>query len=517
MRFGLWCIMLLCGAGAWASEDPVRTADWMRQRELLRKQRSPYEQGAEDGRQARAERGAKIVADLLLKAKDQGVGRDDAGLRDLIAGIRYQYAPAALSLAGGLAALPEHAAVDPKQAKAWSQLLEARRKVVLQPTEKLFLDTLHDAPELAHDCVEEALVLWPDHRDLRRNLGQVRVGERWYGPREAELAKSGLVWDGRFGWIIEHERARYEQGEYYDLETKAWSSLADADERHSQPATRWVVLTEHLEVRGTAKLVDLVDTANRLETFYDRIFAAYAGFFVRGGTIGNSKRQSEPELKLLFGMLDHPRLVINVARDQAGYRASLPPGVDPGWSAGMFISHTRECYFYAGYTAAVYHEFTHQILHLFTGGNRAPAWLVEGAAVYAQAPVFRDGRMELGVITGNHHISSYFEQLAQGKAMPLERVLQLEDGAAWTRSPNPDLNYPGAGAVVQYCMEADERRHRSDFIDYLRDAYQGQTRGYHLWDYLGMDNEALTRGFTLWAGDQQAGDQRAINPPPAGK
>jgi hypothetical protein len=504
MRFAVVCIMALWGAMAWATEAPAQTAEWMRQREQIRKQRSEFEQEVEDNRKSRAEKAARIIAELLIKAKEYRIGRDDHSLRDLIAGVRFLHPAVAEPLDRDFASFTERTESDPKQTTAWCQLVEKRRRDVLKPTENLFNEADKVGSSLTRECVDQALKFWPEHPRLRRNLGQTRIADRWYGPREAEIAKGGLIWDDHVGWIVEQDRARYTQGEYFDLTTKTWSTLDEADARHRVLDNQWVILTEHLELRGTAKLIDLIQTANQLEAFYDRVFAAYASFFVKPADKRGVGRKPgvEPDIKLLFGMLDHPRLVINVARDEAGYRNSLPPGVEAGWSAGMFISRTKQSYFYAGYSAAVYHEFTHQILHLFTGENRAPAWLVEGAAVYTQAPVFYHGRMELGIITENHHISSYFLQRAEDKALPFSRILQMEDSFAWSRSKTPELNYPAVGALVQYCMESDHRAHRADFVDFLRDSYQGQTRGYHLWDYLGMDYERLEKNFTAWADEQ---------------
>ena len=476
-----------------AAETKIPPGEWIRGREQLRQVRAALEKGMLANREERAQKAAKLIADLLPKAKELGAGRNDSDLNDLITGVRFLHAPSAEPLAAILATFSEAGPTDAKQAQAIVSLIESKRRIILQPTEKLFSQALAEGvPAIARDCVDQALVLWPDHRDLRRNLGQTKVGNRWYGPRESELTKAGLVWDDKLGWVVAKEQARYAKGDYFDLQTKTWTTLAAANQRHANQATRWVLQTEHLEIRGTAQLADLVDAANRLEQFYDRVFAAYANFFIKPG------KRSANDIRLLFGTFDHPRLVVNIARDEKDYQTSLPKGVAAGWSAGMFIPMTKETYFYAGPTEVIYHEFTHQILHLFSGQNDGPAWLVEGAAVYTQAPVFVEGRMVLGDLQDNHHIRGFFHQLKLGKALSLAKTLALEDQGAWGRSPTPDLNYPAAGALVQFAMEAENRKYRSDFIDFLRDSYLGTTRGFRLWEYLGMDYPRFEKAYAEW-------------------
>ena len=491
-----------------AMESAARTAEWVRTREQLRKSRVAIEKGAAEDRLSRAAKAVSLLSDLLAKAKVQGGSCTDRDLIDLVAGVRFLDPKSAEPLQAALDGLPEKG--DPAKAKAWGQLIEAKRKDVLKPTERLFKQALDaGVPGIARDCVDQALVFWPGHRDLRRNLGEVEHAGAWYGPRGQAQLKLGYVWDGKLGWILEAERARYDTDEYFDAQERTWTTVDAANRLHASAAKRWVIQTEHLQVQGTAPLADLVDTANRLEEFYDQVFAAYCGFFVKPGA------KNGDDVKLLFGLLDHPRLVVNMAKDRDAYQASLPPLVRAGWSDGMFISSTQESYFYTGWAEAVYHEFTHQILYVFAGRDSSPAWLVEGAAVYTQAPEFCDGRMNLGGVGGNDHLRMFIRQELAGKALSLQKILGLEDGFAWMNSTSPDLNYPAAGAVVQFCMEAEGRRYRSDFIDFLRDSYRGETRSYQLWEYLGMDYTAFDRRYSTWVDDFVR--QPLRDPPAAGR
>lgn len=503
-------LMLLALPLVWlpAAESATQAAEWGKARQHLRKARAAIEKGAAEDRIARAGKAVTVLTDLLAKGRAQGGWRGDQNLVDLIAGVRFLDERSAEPLQAALELLPEKG--DPAKAKTWGQTIEAKRKELLRPTERLFKQALEaGVPGIARDCIDQTLVFWPGHRDVRRNLGEIQYAGRWYGPRDQAQVKQGLVWDAKLGWIVEKDRARYAGGEYFDLQEQVWTTVEAANAVHGTLACRWVIKTEHLQVQGTAPLADLVDTANRLEAFYDQVFAAYCGFFLTPGAKGGD------DLKLLFGLLDHPRLVVNLAKDRDAYLASLPPMVKAGWSDGMFISSTKESYFYTGWAEAVYHEFTHQILHVFTDGNRAPSWLAEGSAVYTQAPEFSEGRMRLGSVAGNNHLRLFIRQQQAGKALTLQKILALDDGFSWMNSATPDLNYPAAGVLVQFCMEAEDRRYRSDFIDFLRDSYRGETRGYELWEYLGMDYGTFDRRHAAWVDDFSR--QVLPQPPAAGK
>lgn len=502
--FALLLIGVLCGV-LFAAEPPAQAAEWVKAREAQRKGRQALEKGAAVDRIERGTKAAKILAEVLAKNLDKGAYRTDSALLDLLAGVQLLNPEAATPLKAALAALPEQPPADRQVLKSWNQVLELKRKEILKPTEKLAQDALKlGVPSVARDCVDQALTFWPQHRDLRFNMGMTAVGNRWYGPHDLELTKQGLAWDDKLGWIKVGEQERYVAGEYYDIQEKSWTTIEAANALHAVAAKKWVIQREHVQVQGTAPLAELIDTANRLEAFYDQVFSAYSGFFVKSKmTMSEAKKspknkKDDLNIKLLFGMLDHPRLVVNVAKDKQFYQQSLPPMVKAGWSDGMFISSTAESYFYSGSTEVVYHEFTHQILHIFSGTSRSPAWLAEGAAVYTQGPQFHHGRLVLGQVGENSHLRMFIKQQRKGEALALAKIIAIEDGRDWMNSETPDLNYPAAGAVVQFCMEAEERRYRADFLDYLRDCYRGETRNYKLWEYLGLDYSTFETKYEQW-------------------
>jgi hypothetical protein len=296
-----------------------------------------------------------------------------------------------------------------------------------------------------------------------------------------------LRWDHKLGWIIGKDAERYEKGDYFDIQTKKWTTLKEVNELRSSPENQWVLRTEHLEIRGTAKLEQLVDAANRIEQLYAQIFASYSSFFSKG----------ENDMKLIFGLLDHPRLVINIAKDPAAYKESLPEGVPAGFSAGMWIPAKGASYFYAGPLGVMFHEFTHQVLDVFSGGSRGEVWVIEGVAVYTQAPQFINGELVLGDIKDNGHIKNHLRRTKDGTAMSLDKLMSLNH-TSWGAATDPGAQYGAAGALAQFCMEANDRRYRFDYVDFVRDSYLGTVDTHTIWDYLGMTKDEFVSNYKAW-------------------
>ncbi|MBA3708193.1 MAG: DUF1570 domain-containing protein [Planctomycetes bacterium] len=470
-------------------------------RAQLRKQRQAMQSGMDADRAARAKQAAATIEQLLAAAEKSRVRNQSEPLTHLVDGLELLDAGLAAPLRARVDALPAEPEKAPAPAQsAWDQLLKSKRDSLLQSTRKRTQDAINlGIADVAGRLMRQYLTFYPDDPVVHTNMGLTRYHDAWYGPRSLAIAKQGLAWDHEFGWILEKNRERYAKGDYYDLERKQWTTLEAADRDHADLAKPWTLLTEHLEIHGNAQLKDLVRCADRLEQFYEQIFASYALFFSSTG--------KNADLKLIFGMADHPYLVVNLERTKEDYQKALP--VPAGWSDGMFVGSAKQSasYFYVGSEEAMYHEFTHQVLQVFTGTDRAPSWLVEGIAVYTQCPAFEHGAMVLGHPEKNQHIQHYFRQMREKTQLPLERLLLLESGAAWQAASDPLSNYAAAGAFVQFCMEGSDRAYRADFIDYLRDSYRGETKGHALPSYLGIPKQKLAEAFASWV--QQQADPRS--------
>jgi len=495
MRSLIWLSCLLL---AWsvmphaAAVDKGPTAadkKWFDARTANRSGRDSMYKGAAADRIDRAKKAAAVAQELAKKASDTRVPGQDQTFARIVEFIDRLDPAQAEPVKAAFAALPaEPTTAEPKAVKAWESFFKAKRPALTKPTEVLGQKALDfGVTDIGYDCLQQVLTYDPDHATLRKALNQTKVDGRYYGPKDMELVKAGLRWDVKFGWVIIKDAARYDAGDYFDLQTKKWTTLDEANTLRAELAKQWVVQTEHLEIRGTAKLQDLVDAANKLEAFYSQIFASYSLFFSKG----------QGDVKLIFGLLDHPRLVINIAKDPTAYKASLPNGIPAGFSAGMWIPAVGASFFYAGPMEVMFHEFTHQILDVFSSGSGAPVWVIEGIAVYTQAPTYADGELRLGNLAKNGMIRSHFRRLTAGNAMDLDTLLGL-DHQRWIGAVDPGPQYSSAGALAQFCMEADNRKYRSDYVEFVRDCYLGQTQGHTLWDYLGMARADFVAAYKTW-------------------
>lgn len=489
-----WLMIALCVGGPSpiisAAEKAVAVdKKWFDQREANRKGREGMYKGATADRAERGKKAAAIALELVKKAAEVRVPGQDLLFARMVTFIERLDPQQAADVAQAIKALPaEPATAEAKEIKLWDKNLKTKLPALTKPTEVLGQKALDvGVTDIAFDCLQQVLTYDPDHVSLRKALNQTKVDGRYYGPKDMDFVKAGARWDSKRGWIHAKEAARYENGDYYDLQSKSWTTLNEANNLRSELTKQWVIQTEHLEIRGTAKLAELVDVANHLEAFYAQIFASYALFFSKG----------QSDVKLIFGLLDHPRLVVNIAKDPAAYKLSLPSGVDAGWSAGMWVPAVGASFFYAGPMEVMYHEFTHQILDVFSHGCRAPVWIVEGIAVYTQSPTYVDGKLTLGLIEENHRVRSHLSRLAAGNAMTFDQLLAL-DHATWGAAKDPSSQYAAAGALAQFCMEAEKRRYRSDYIEFIRDAYLGQTQNHTLWDYLGMTRTDFLYAYHAW-------------------
>ncbi|MDX1564868.1 MAG: hypothetical protein R3236_05640 [Phycisphaeraceae bacterium] len=202
--------------------------------------------------------------------------------------------------------------------------------------------------------------------------------------------------------------------------------------------------------------------------------------------VGNPSR----DFKAVFAQLDHKPLVINIYKDRADYRKALPRA--PQWSSGMYTGGASH-FFGNKVGRTMYHEFCHHVLGHFSRGGRPPAWLSEGIAVYTEHVRYdKQGRLRIG------------GQRRRGGKEPLESVLALKTFGQWAASPK----YSAAGKLVWFCMEANDRKYRDDFIDFLRDSYRGRTGGKQLWDYLGISQKGFADAYRQFLNGNRAKDPK---------
>ena len=463
------------------------------ERARLQEQRAELRAQVVADRQRRAAEGDEAIRALVEEAKLNRLPGQKQQLLAMVQAVRRLNRERAAPLQELVEALPPPPDELGKRAERdWERTRIKQLKATLGRTGELLNRSLEAGmTDLAYEFLREVLTFDPDRAPVRRQLGQSQINGEWLGPFGAQMSEMGLRWDNTLGWIARDFPERYAAGEFFDLQTRQWTTLEAANQQHASVSDPWVIRTAHLEITGTTDLANLVDVANNLENFYAQIFAAYASFFTK----------SKADYKLVFGMMQHDPLKVWVYKDRDEYLKQNPD--IPQWSAGVFKSGPKTSYFYGKVGGVMYHEFTHQILHVFSGTNRSPPWLTESIAVYTESPTYHDGDLVLGDIDASRKIRGHLRAVKAGKHMKLDELLRIDTGDKWSGTKDPGPQYAAAGALAWFCMEADDRAYRGDFIDFVRDSYLGKAE-YPLWAYLGMDEYEFKQRYQAWE-EQTAG------------
>lgn len=450
-------------------------------------QRSNREQARRvvfDFMRTRAQSTAAEIQSIVdwLKQEQYGPSEAQGKLNDLVRRLLDWKGDAAKRLVSAITAL-EHS----PETKLDDKKFQARvSKVVKDLTDRLMLAVEKclgvGEAGLGFELFMYLLKVDPQNKRARSGLGQMLVGEKWLRPYEAEQFRAGISWDDRFGWTLTKEAARYEKGEVFDFETKKWDTLEKANAYHANNATPWKLRSEHFELVSTADLALSAEVLKRLEAFFLQAFAEYDLFFAKGAKGAN----------LIFGVAPvQKRLLVNFWRDAAQFKAHANPPTN--WAAGFYSGGQHASFFYAFdgkvSTGVLQHELTHQILGEYSGGGMTPSWLAEGAAVFLEAAAFQDGVLTLPPLEKHGRLNQYARNAKDGgPEHTFKAMMGFKTGKDWDAG-DIGKNYRGAGAVVYFLMSMDRGRYRGDFIEMLRDAYNGSGRSPE--EYFGLSIESL--------------------------
>ncbi len=489
------------------------TSHWLTSRAEVRQNRAELREAAFADSETRAEHAATEISTLMdqVQAGEVVVAKED--LWQLLAGLGRLSPKHLGELPDRLRGLEVSAKkTNPAGQKA---LDEARGSITQRPWELLRKAVEIGHVQMATEFMWEVLFFDPDFKPIRKALGQRRVNpdqveklkssvqisgdlvERmpeiqnlhpnkyWFSPFDAARLNQGLWWDDRFGWIKAKNPDRYEQGFVYDHQRRKWTTRDEANAFHAKPGRDWIIQTEHLLIKGTANLGVLAEVADRLESLYDEIFITYPNFFT------DSRRVDV--MRYALGLAEHEPFVVWVYADRAEYisRANAVR-----WSGGIFRPSTGMAYFYGRPSGIMYHEFTHQVLHVMTGQNRSPSWLTEGIAEYTQTVTF-------GIRGAEFHGAP-----ADG-SWSVDEIFSLRGGDDWYRAversqrKNRSSPYGPSGSLVTFSLQDAGQRHQTDFVDFLRDSYRGQTGTRDIWDYMGISERTFRQRYDRWLHQKQ--------------
>lgn len=496
---GLGLLVLLVSVVS-VSADP-----WSDARQRQREERQALRDRLDNERERRAAQAEQQLSAFVGRSEAEGWRVEPMALWGMLAGLVRLDPDRVGELPRRIRALPATTDPDAMNPAYVAALAQTRAALTAEAYDLLKRAADVGEVQVAVELMWEVLCFDPDYEPIRDALGQVRLADEvarrlprpqrgvrrqisvpeladfdpdanWFSPFDARMLNRGLMWNQTRGWMPIEHADRYDRGAVYDAERRKWTTIDEANDYHSRAGRDWRIRTEHLDVRGTASLDQIALVASELEAMYDEIFAVYAAFFAQS-------RRHDP-LRLALGLTEHQPLVVWVYRDHAEY---VRRSGGPDWSGGLFRPDTKASYFYGGPSVTMYHEFTHQVLHVMTGKNNAPSWLTEAIAVYTQTATFIDNGLA-------------FRGAPYAGRLPLDDLFALRNGKAWNRhaeSGRPSA-YAEGGSLATFCMEAENQRFRADFIDYVRDAYQGKTRGREVWEYLGLSRRELEVAYHRW-------------------
>ncbi len=375
---------------------------------------------------------------------------------------------------------------------------------------------------LADECLREVIARQPDHAEARRLLGFVPHEGGWATPYAVRQLRAGKQLHRTYGWVPKDWIPHLEKGELPAPPERGqsqarWLPADEADMLHAPWEKAWQIATEHFVVRTNVPLAEAIVFSRRLEDFHQLFFALLADLFGEGLPQAqrwhNPKRVGEPEVV-------KPHEVYYFATQQEFVDFIVPlegPGVAK--SLGLYIpprgkQKHRPAYFFRDtkeqlpVTATLYHEVSHQLL--FESGLGDPEgykknvgnyWVFEGLGTYFEtlehAP---DGALEVGGLVGKRI------EYARARLAGNQEYIPLEEFVSYSQERfNTDkvvfLHYQEANALAVFFMQANDRKYREGFLDYVSDAFKGRVgraSGRSLESRLGLPYKDLDAEFLAY-------------------
>ncbi len=340
--------------------------------------------------------------------------------------------------------------------------------------------TLYHA-SFAFRLIREVAFHNPDHEFARKLLGFVRDGNMWTTPFAKKQKLQKYVDHPQFGWILEKNVARYEQGQR--LFNGRWISSEKEKTIRTNFKYAWVIQTENFEVTTNHSLEKGVEIGRALEVFHRFFLREYAAFFdspqqmqrlfETGGSIRRSKQyrvyyyQSKEEFVSALKPREARVAEINglyMPIDQVAY---------------FFHPEEDETNF-----ETMFHEVTHQLLSESSAqtinnlGEFANFWLVEGFASYMESfKISITGSTSVG---DPEHIRMYWAKrhvVEDNFYVPLKKFTSMGKNE-FQRTPTTVLSkyYSQGSGLAFFLLHYEGGVYRDEFIKHMSLVYSPNSR-----------------------------------------
>jgi hypothetical protein len=302
----------------------------------------------------------------------------------------------------------------------------------------------------AYQLLHEVLREDPEHAEARRILGYVKSsGGLWMLPdAERMVAQPARTDHPKLGW-----RARA----YWRLEAPHFQIATNHSVREAQEAGR--------------QLEDLHALWRQIFFRYWSTPEALAARFAGG---------NEPLAP------ERPKMQVAICKTREEYEAQLPDVPQAAITLGIYLNQQKTAFFFAGDTSVYptwYHEATHQLFQeslprlIEEPGRERNFWAVEGAALYMESLVQRDGWWSGGGCEAERlQFARRNAATAGDRQLPIERLAGLSREAVQT-SPDIRQLYAQAAGLAHFLIDGEGGRHREGFVDLLAAIYRGEDAG----------------------------------------
>ena len=356
------------------------------------------------------------------------------------------------------------------------------RHLEVEYAKDLYLQSLRalnqGSPSYAYRLIREAALHDPDHPQVRKILGFVRMGTEWVTPfAYTQMKTKGNVWHEEFGWLPKSQVERYIAGERKFKDR--WYSAEKEKELRRDFKNAWEVRTDHYLIKTNVSLERGVEMGKALEDFYVVFHETFAGFF-----------QTPEQLQKLFdGTSKSVRAdqyyKVHFYRTREEYRQRLReffPSIDQ--TNGVYMTSDRVAHFYLDtandHEGTLFHEATHQLFFESHHKSRAISerdhfWIIEGIACYMESFKRLNGSFSIGDPNHIRFAGARHNLLKENYYIPL-REFSGFGMQEFQRSDNVAKNYTQAAGLARFFMHYEKGRYREALVKHLAQLYSADER-----------------------------------------
>ena len=307
---------------------------------------------------------------------------------------------------------------------------------------------------------------------------------------EMKMEKAGKVNHPIFGWILQDQVERYENGERYYL--GKWMSAADEARLRRDKNDPWIIVTPHYKIYSYPSLEQGVELSRKLETLAVIWNQLFLRFYATDAQLKRFFSGQNPEFRnvqhQVYFYRDRMQYVVTVSRIM---KSSMVAN-----TLGVYYSDSRMApgtlgasFFFAGQDydeKTVLHEATHQLFaesrprqkspaaykNVLSPGKNCNFWAIEGIATFMETLIYKSGRYELGDLNTERIFAARFRVLKSHYYIPFNEFTAM-NMTQFQSDAHVATFYSQSAGLTWFLLFYDHGKYRECFIDYLSAIYSG--------------------------------------------